>query len=168
VLSEHGSAGAERPNDLGTGAGGDERRVVAGLDRERVDRERVGARRTIDHVALGVLGLLEPQRVPGDHHDPVERVDPLDRGSEPRQLEAAGDPRDVVGGTDVVIAGGGRAAGRRPDRRRVGRTPHEERRGADEHDQREGDGAAEPVHGGCRHDVQATAGQARIREPAGS
>ena len=88
MLAEHRIARPERADDLVSDARGDERRVVARLHSERVDRERERARRLVHDPAVGVLGLAEPQGVAGDHDGFVEarRAVPSSCGSPDRRI----------------------------------------------------------------------------------
>src|SRR4029453_15151083 len=88
---------SERSNDLAADARRDERRVVARLDREGVDRERVGLRRILCDAPVGVLGPPEPEGVPGDDHGFVQGAELLGLLSEARILEPSRHPREVRG-----------------------------------------------------------------------
>ena len=155
VLAEDRLSRAERPDDPISNARPDEGGVVSRVHREHVDREREGSRRLIDHPAVGVLRLAQPQRVAGDHHGFVEPGEAFHLPPEVRIVEATRDPGEIV--LRARVSPAAPAEGRRAHRSGVSSRPEQERRGSHEQgeDQR---GDASPNGDLMRgHVIQATA-----------
>ena len=117
---EHRFARAQRARDLVADVLGHERRVRRRIDREGVDRDRVGRRGPIDDLPVAVVGGGHPPGVAGDHDRGPER-----RGRRRLRLDAgwerAGDPceprvrhprRGIGAAGGSGLRGGGRSQGR--------------------------------------------------------
>ena len=171
---EHRLARAQRARDLVADVLGHERRVRRRVDREGVDRDRVGRRRPIDDLPVAVVGGGHPPGVAGDHDRGPER-----RGRRRLRLDAgwerAGDPceprvrhlrRGIGAAGGSGLRGGGRSQGRGGGgmRRFPPARLRERPRPADDEDRdhRPEREPSSPHHRALGHRSQASHGPARV------